>query len=78
MKPIVQISLDLIDLDEALNTAALAVRAGVDWLEAGTPLILAEGLHGIRALRIWSSMSVQVPNQRTIWPAPSRIGMAEA
>ena len=27
------------------------MRAGVDWLEAGTPLILAEGLHGIRALR---------------------------
>jgi 3-hexulose-6-phosphate synthase/6-phospho-3-hexuloisomerase len=23
----------------------------VDWLEAGTPLILAEGLHGVRALR---------------------------
>ena len=31
--------------------ARAAVRAGVDWLEAGTPLILAEGLHGIRALR---------------------------
>ncbi|MEO6004501.1 MAG: orotidine 5'-phosphate decarboxylase / HUMPS family protein [Opitutus sp.] len=51
MKPIVQISLDLIDLNEALATAALARRAGVDWLEAGTPFILAEGLHGVRALR---------------------------
>ena len=51
MRPIVQISLDLTDVDEALRTAALAVRAGVDWLEAGTPLILAEGLHGVRALR---------------------------
>ena len=51
MKPIVQISLDLTDIDEALETAALAMRAGVDWLEAGTPLILAEGLHGVRALR---------------------------
>jgi 3-hexulose-6-phosphate synthase/6-phospho-3-hexuloisomerase len=29
----------------------LARRAGVDWLEAGTPLLLAEGLHGVRALR---------------------------
>ena len=27
------------------------MRAGVDWLEAGTPLILAEGMHGVRALR---------------------------
>src|SRR5258705_13771116 len=51
MKPIVQISLDLIGIDEALETAALAIRAGVDWLEAGTPLILAEGLRGVKLLR---------------------------
>src|SRR5436190_16882429 len=51
MTPIVQISLDLTNIDEALTTAATALRAGVDWLEAGTPLILAEGLHGVRALR---------------------------
>lgn len=51
MKPIVQISLDLTHIDEALETAAMALRAGVDWLEAGTPLILAEGLHGVRKLR---------------------------
>ncbi len=51
MQPIVQISLDLTNIDEALATAAIALRAGVDWLEAGTPLILAEGLHGVRALR---------------------------
>ena len=51
VEPIVQISLDLTSKEEALKTAALAMRAGVDWLEAGTPFILAEGLHGVRALR---------------------------
>lgn len=51
MRPIVQISLDLTNIDEALETGAMALRAGVDWLEAGTPLILAEGLHGVRKLR---------------------------
>jgi 3-hexulose-6-phosphate synthase len=51
MEPVVQISLDLTGIEEALQTAAMALRAGVDWLEAGTPLILAEGLHGVRALR---------------------------
>jgi len=51
MRPIVQISLDLTNIDEAIETAHLAMRAGVDWLEAGTPLILAEGLHGVRRLR---------------------------
>jgi 3-hexulose-6-phosphate synthase/6-phospho-3-hexuloisomerase len=51
MQPLVQISLDLTTIDEALSVARAAMRAGADWLEAGTPFILAEGLHGIRALR---------------------------
>src|SRR5512145_351936 len=50
--PIVQISLDLTSLDEALETAAIAVEAGVDWLEAGTPLLLAEGLRAVERLRL--------------------------
>lgn len=51
MRPIVQVSLDLTDIHEAMAMAHTAIRAGVDWLEAGTPFILAEGLHGVRALR---------------------------
>jgi 3-hexulose-6-phosphate synthase/6-phospho-3-hexuloisomerase len=51
MQATVQISLDLLSVDEALSTAEMALRAGVDWLEAGTPLIIAEGMHGVRALR---------------------------
>jgi 3-hexulose-6-phosphate synthase len=51
MKTIVQISLDLTNIPEALSTAELAMRAGVDWLEAGTPLIIAEGMNGVKALR---------------------------
>jgi len=51
MQPIVQISLDLTTIAEALETAEMALRAGVDWVEAGTPLLLAEGLHGVQALR---------------------------
>lgn len=51
MRTIVQLSLDLITLDEAIATAEMALRAGIDWLEAGTPLILAEGVRSIRELR---------------------------
>src|SRR4051812_37125911 len=51
VKAIVQLSLDLTDLSEALRTGDLAVQAGVDWLEVGTPLIIAEGMRGIRELR---------------------------
>jgi 3-hexulose-6-phosphate synthase len=51
MDAIIQISIDVIDLEEALALAHASVAAGVDWLEVGTPLILAEGLHGVRAFR---------------------------
>lgn len=47
---LVQISLDLTNTQEALEIARVAVKAGFDWLEAGTPLILAEGLHSVAAL----------------------------
>src|SRR4051812_36346192 len=50
MQPIVQLSLDLTSIEEALHVAEIGVRAGVDWLEAGTPLILAEGLRAVHAL----------------------------
>jgi 3-hexulose-6-phosphate synthase/6-phospho-3-hexuloisomerase len=47
----IQISIDVTTLEEALALARGAVNAGVDWLEVGTPLILAEGLHAVRAFR---------------------------
>src|SRR5262245_22990204 len=51
MKMIVQISIDVVRVEEAVATAQMSLRAVVDWLEAGTPLIIAEGMNGVRALR---------------------------
>jgi 3-hexulose-6-phosphate synthase len=51
MKATVQLSLDLTNLEDAVETADMALRAGVDWLEVGTPLIIAEGTRGVRELR---------------------------
>jgi 3-hexulose-6-phosphate synthase len=51
MEPIVQVSLDVETIEQAIELAEVAVRAGVDWLEAGTPLILGEGLHAVHALK---------------------------
>jgi 3-hexulose-6-phosphate synthase/6-phospho-3-hexuloisomerase len=48
---IVQVSLDLKNLDDALRMAAIAVEAGADWLEIGTPLAMAEGTRAVKALR---------------------------
>lgn len=47
----IQISIDVIDLEEALALAHASVKADVDWLEVGTPLLLAEGLHAVHAFR---------------------------
>jgi 3-hexulose-6-phosphate synthase len=49
--PVVQISLDLTSLEEAIAMAEIAVAAGVDWLEAGTPLLLGEGVRAVEGLR---------------------------
>jgi 3-hexulose-6-phosphate synthase/6-phospho-3-hexuloisomerase len=46
-----QVSLDLTTIEEALPMAKHAVQAGINWIEAGTPLILGEGLHAVKALR---------------------------
>jgi len=48
---IVQVSLDLKNMDDALRMAAIAIDAGADWLEIGTPLAMAEGAHAVRRLR---------------------------
>ena len=49
--PIVQVALDFVDLPRALEVAREAVTGGADWIEAGTPLIKAEGLSAVRALK---------------------------
>ncbi|MEW6040058.1 MAG: 3-hexulose-6-phosphate synthase, partial [Elusimicrobiota bacterium] len=51
MKTIIQIALDFVDSSRALKLAEESLKGGADWLEAGTPLIKAEGLAVIRQLR---------------------------
>lgn len=46
-----QVSLDIPTIDEAMVMAAGAVKAGIDWIEVGTPLILGEGVHALERLR---------------------------
>lgn len=48
---ILQVALDFVDLPRAIAVAREAVAGGADWIEAGTPLIKAEGLQAVRALK---------------------------
>ncbi|MFQ6127830.1 MAG: 3-hexulose-6-phosphate synthase [Thermoplasmata archaeon] len=50
-EPILQVALDLMQLDRAVQIARESVEGGVDWLEAGTPLIKSEGMDSVRALK---------------------------
>jgi len=50
-RTLVQVALDFVDLPRALEVAREAVAGGADWVEAGTPLIKAEGLNAVRALK---------------------------
>lgn len=66
MKPVLQIALDFVNLSRALKAAEEAVAGGVDWLEAGTPLIKSEGLDAVRALRRNFPDSVIIADLKTM------------
>lgn len=51
MKIVLQVALDLVNQDRAIAIAKDSVKGGVDWIEAGTPLIKSEGLDVIRRLK---------------------------
>ena len=48
--PVIQIAIDVPNVDDALRLAEVGARAGVDWLEAGTPLIVRRGIDAIGAI----------------------------
>ena len=50
-KPVLQVALDFMELDRAMKVAREAVKGGVDWIEAGTPLIKSEGMNAVRSLK---------------------------
>ncbi|MBN2025733.1 MAG: orotidine 5'-phosphate decarboxylase [Actinobacteria bacterium] len=65
-KPVLQLALDFVDLERAIQVAVEAVEGGVDWIEAGTPLIKSEGLNAVRALRQRFPNHVIVADMKTM------------
>jgi 3-hexulose-6-phosphate synthase/6-phospho-3-hexuloisomerase len=65
-RPLVQVALDFVDLPRALDVAREAVAGGADWIEAGTPLIKAEGLAAVRALKAEFPEHVIVADMKTM------------
>lgn len=66
MKPVLQVALDLVHGDRALQIAREAVDGGVDWIEAGTPLIKSEGMEIVRKLKRAFPSKTVVADMKTI------------
>ncbi|TXT60667.1 MAG: 3-hexulose-6-phosphate synthase [Promethearchaeota archaeon] len=64
-EPYLQIALDLVNLHRALQIAEEAVEGGVEWIEAGTPLIKSEGMDAIRALHKKFPKNIIVADMKT-------------
>ncbi len=66
MEPVIQVALDMVHGDRALQIADEAVRGGAEWIEAGTPLIKSEGVEIIRKLKKAFPHNVVVADMKTI------------
>jgi 3-hexulose-6-phosphate synthase len=49
-EPWVQVAIDVRETQQAKGLAKMAIEAGADWIEAGTPLIVFEGTRSIGSL----------------------------
>ncbi|MFA6331919.1 MAG: 3-hexulose-6-phosphate synthase [Methanoregula sp.] len=73
---ILQVALDLLDLDRALQIARESVDGGAEWIEAGTPLIKSEGMQVVRSLRQHFPDSVIVADMKVADTGALEVEMA--
>ncbi len=76
MEPVVQVALDLTKIEEAITIGKKAVEGGVDWIEAGTPLIKSEGLKAIEALDEEFSDKQVIADMKTIDTGDLEVSLA--
>jgi 3-hexulose-6-phosphate synthase/6-phospho-3-hexuloisomerase len=75
-KPVLQVALDVMNLHRALQIAEEAVEGGVEWIEAGTPLIKSEGLEAVRELKKIFPSHVIVADMKTMDVGTIEVEMA--
>ena len=64
--PQIQLALDFVRLQDALRIAKIGVEAGINWLEAGTPLIKSEGMTAVRTMRTKFPRKTIVADMKTL------------
>jgi len=76
MAALIQLALDEIELERAVQIAREGLAGGVDWLEAGTPLIKSEGMDAIRRLREEFGDTTILADMKTIDTGSMEVEMA--
>src|SRR3990172_4314098 len=76
IRPILQVALDVLEVERAIQIAKEAVEGGVDWIEAGTPLIKREGMVAIRKLKASFPHNVILADMKTIDTGAMEVEMA--
>lgn len=71
-----QVALDVVSADRAVEIARLAVEGGAEWIEAGTPLIKAEGLGVVERLRREFPSNTLVADMKTVDVGGLEVGLA--
>jgi len=71
-----QVALDLLDIDHALEIAKQSVDGGADWIEAGTPLIKKNGIVVVTILKREFPDKVIVADMKTMDTGALEVNMA--
>jgi 3-hexulose-6-phosphate synthase/6-phospho-3-hexuloisomerase len=75
-RKIMQVALDMLELDRAIEIGRESLEGGADWLEAGTPLIKSEGMSAIRTLRDTFHATKIVADMKTMDTGALEVEMA--
>lgn len=76
IKPVLQVALDVLEAERAVQIAKEAIEGGADWIEAGTPLIKSEGMDAIRKLRAAFPDRVILADMKTVDTGAMEVEMA--
>lgn len=76
IKPVLQVALDVLETERAIEIAKEAIDGGADWIEAGTPLIKSEGMDALRKLKAAFPGRVILADMKTVDTGAMEVEMA--
>ncbi|AHC51154.1 D-arabino 3-hexulose 6-phosphate aldehyde lyase [Sulfolobus acidocaldarius SUSAZ] len=75
---LIQVALDFINIQDAEKVAIQAIKAGAGIIEAGTPLVKAEGIRGLKRLRELNPNGIILADTKTADAGDVEVEIAKA